>query len=289
MLKGTNSEELKKIKFVVQYAVLLAYHLILETAFLLDQRAMFYTLPLDGMANLSLTGQPPSVLPSDANVPCPEKSTAETDSSGAIDIHISDGFHEGSRNMGVEGDTLLCYEQYNPLVFSGFSASLKRAFGDSFPLSSSSHQSVSTYFGEVPNDEIQSTNEVSASPKSNDHSDVEAKSNSAEEMAPSNDGTSVYREAPSDAQNSGGQYEDLEQFNDDTSTVIDADSILVLMSRRNSSTGTICEQSHFSHIKFYRNFDVPLGFFLRDKLLNQVFTNSACLGMLKTCNLTVFF
>ncbi|KAL0432158.1 UNVERIFIED_CONTAM: putative 1-phosphatidylinositol-3-phosphate 5-kinase FAB1D [Sesamum latifolium] len=56
---------------------------------------------------------------------------------------------------------------------------------------------------------------------------------------------------------------------DEISAVLDSESILVLMSSRNASRGTICEQSHFSHIKFYRSFDVPLGKFLRHNLLNQ--------------------
>lgn len=38
LLKGATSEELKKIKNVMQYAVFAAYHLILETSFFADQR-----------------------------------------------------------------------------------------------------------------------------------------------------------------------------------------------------------------------------------------------------------
>lgn len=280
LLKGTNSEELKKIKLVFQYAVLVAYHLILETAFLLDQKAMFSTLPLDGRVNLLASNQTPCISPREANVAMPEDSIVESDSSGVIDIPIANGNHkEGPIDVGLEGDTdtLFPYEPYNPLVFSGFSsisASLRRAFGNSVPLLSSSQQSISTYIGidgEVSNSQVQSSNDLTTHPEANGHYDILTKDDCGEEKALDNGGTSVHRELQLDTQNSVGEYEDQAQFKDDSSTMrAYADSILILMSRRNSFTGSICEQSHFSHIKFYRNFDVPLGIFLRDNLLNQV-------------------
>jgi 1-phosphatidylinositol-3-phosphate 5-kinase len=70
--------------------------------------------------------------------------------------------------------------------------------------------------------------------------------------------------------------EDQIQSEGDVNAVLDSQSILVLMSRRNALRGTVCEQSHFSHIMFYKNFDVPLGKFLRDNLLNQVISNLIC-------------
>ncbi|KAK1371873.1 1-phosphatidylinositol-3-phosphate 5-kinase [Heracleum sosnowskyi] len=285
LLKGTNSEELKKIKLVFQYAVLVAYHLILETAFLLDQKAMFSTLPLDGLVNLLGANQTPCMSPREADVAMPENSIVESDSSGVIDIPIANGIHkEGPSDVGLESDTdaLFPYEPYNPLVFSGFSsisASLRRAFGNSVPLLSS-EQSISTYIGingEVPNSQVQSTNELAIHPEANGHSDI-TKDDFREEKALDNDGTSVHKQPQLDTQNSVKEYEDQAQFKDDTGAMLNADSILILMSRRNSSTGSICEQSHFSHIKFYRNFDVPLGIFLRDNLLNQRLLCSLCGG-----------
>lgn len=286
LLKGTNSEELKKIKLVFQYAVLVAYHLILETAFLLDQKAMFSTLPLDGLVNLIGANQTPCMSPRDENVAMPEDSIVESDSSGVIDIPIANGIHkEGPSDVGLESetDTLFPYEPYNPLVFSGFSsisASLRRAFGNSVPLLSS-QQSISTYIGidgEVPNSQVQSINEHTTHPEANGHSDILTKDDFGEAKALDSDGTSVHKESQLDTRNSVGEYEDQAQFKDDTSSMLNADSILILMSRRNSSTGSICEQSHFSHIKFYRNFDVPLGIFLRDNLLNQRLLCSLCGG-----------
>ncbi|WOG96729.1 hypothetical protein DCAR_0416065 [Daucus carota subsp. sativus] len=112
LLKGTNSEKLKKIKLVVQHAVLMAYHLILETAFLLDQNAMFSTPRLNGLVNMSSTDVQPCFFPSEANAPWSEDTSAESHLLGATDIHIASGFHkEGLSNVGLESDTL-----YSPVT-----------------------------------------------------------------------------------------------------------------------------------------------------------------------------
>ncbi|XP_074363263.1 putative 1-phosphatidylinositol-3-phosphate 5-kinase FAB1D isoform X1 [Apium graveolens] len=285
LLKGTNREELKKIKLVVQYAVLVAYHLILETAFLLDQKAMFSTLPLDRLVNMSSPDQRPYFFSGEAYVPWPVDSIVKSDSSGAINIHIADGFYkEGTRDVGLKSDSLLPYEPYKPLVFTPFlsiSASINRGFGDSFPLLSSSQQPISTYLGiteEVPYSQVQSANMLSTNLVANVKSYSLIQNINGEEKALDSDRTSVQRKAQLYTQNSGGDYKDQTQFMDDINRMFNADSILVLMSRRNSSTGSICEQSHFSHIKFYRNFDIPLGIFLKDNLLNQRLLCSLCGG-----------
>lgn len=45
LLRGANTEELKKVKKVVQFAVFAAYHLALETSFLADEGATLSELP----------------------------------------------------------------------------------------------------------------------------------------------------------------------------------------------------------------------------------------------------
>ncbi|KAK7855261.1 putative 1-phosphatidylinositol-3-phosphate 5-kinase fab1d [Quercus suber] len=57
LLKGAHSDELKQIKCVMQYAVVVAYHLILETSFLVDQKAMFSTIRFPDEVNVLLTDQ----------------------------------------------------------------------------------------------------------------------------------------------------------------------------------------------------------------------------------------
>ncbi|KAL8133258.1 hypothetical protein AgCh_008639 [Apium graveolens] len=134
-------------------------------------------------------------------------------------------------------------------------------------------QGCTAYLGiteEVPYSQVQSANMLSTNLVANVKSYSLIQNINGEEKALDSDRTSVQRKAQLYTQNSGGDYKDQTQFMDDINRMFNADGILVLMSRRNSSTGSICEQSHFSHIKFYRNFDIPLGIFLKDNLLNQI-------------------
>lgn len=45
LLKGSDSDEFKRVKKVAEFSVALAYHLILETSFLLDQQKMLFSTP----------------------------------------------------------------------------------------------------------------------------------------------------------------------------------------------------------------------------------------------------
>lgn len=280
---------MKKIKCVVQCAVILAYHLILETSFLVDQRAMFSALPFFRVANdlstevadeFSTSYKSFNLASVNTRVPHHGESIGET-GSDAVDILISDGFHEGcSQNSDVEfqGSSAL-YEPYNPVIFSGFltlSASLKKVIGESFPLASTSYQSLSSYFGSNDrelNDQITKSVSISTSPEAVDQCDVEDRGSVDEERPLSGRQTEssfTCTEATLEMKKDGGNNEYPTQSKNDISKVLDSRSILVLMSRKNTSKGTVCEQSHFSHIIFYKNFDVLIGKFLQDNLLNQV-------------------
>lgn len=287
LLKGAHSDELKQIKCVVQYAVVVAYHLILETSFLVDQKAMFSTIRFPDEVNVLLTDQQsPKLGSSNSSVPSIEVSTS-TNESCAVDIPISNGFHEENTqnsNLESKSHSSLTYEPYNPAIFSGFSslsASLKKVMGDSFPhAASASYQSLSSYFGFNGgqfNGPVRKPISLSTTPEGVCHCDMESKGSSDEEN--SFDGgqfqtSSGYTEVPIEMQKDGGNSEEQMQSRENINAMVDSRSILVLMSRRNAVRGTICEQSHFSHIMFYKNFDVPLGKFLRDNLLNQVSLNS---------------
>lgn len=286
LLKGAHSDELKQTKSIVQFAVIMAYHLILETSFLVDQRAMFSTIRFREVANVLPTDQQsPNLESVDSSVPCIEEFTA-TNGSHTVDIPISNGFHEENThnsNLESESNSPLSYEPYNPAIFSGLSslsASLKKVMADSFPLATPTpYQSLSSFFGfngRQSNGHVSEVVSLSTTPVAVDHSDMEAKGSSIK--VKSLDGeqfqtSSAFTEAPLEIKIDGGTSEDQLQSWDDINTVVNSQSILVLMSRRNALRGTICEQSHFSHIMFYKNFDVPLGKFLRDNLLNQVSHN----------------
>ncbi|XAR55617.1 1-phosphatidylinositol-3-phosphate 5-kinase [Bertholletia excelsa] len=290
LLKGSHSDELKRIKCVVQCAVVMAYHLILETSFLLDQRAMFSTIPCNGMPSISPDYQLSlSVLSDNSKFSPHEESSVGSDISCTIDTPISNGFHEegpNNLNIALGENPTFSYEPYNPVILSGLSslsASLKRVIGDNFPLfSSASHQSTFTSSGineRDANNQGPAALHVSTSPEALDHGDLEMKASSDDDKASDHERSNSpfgNRETPSYSLKLGVNSEDQIQSKDGISSVLDCESILVLMSSRNASRGTICEQSHLSHIKFYRNFDVPLGRFLEENLLNQRLQCATC-------------
>ncbi|OWM67684.1 hypothetical protein CDL15_Pgr019185 [Punica granatum] len=267
LLKGSPSDELKKIKSVVRCSVLMAYHLILETSFLVDQRSMFSTLFFPGTAN----------SPKDLKART-SKSIDLTplngfeEESSTMDIPISNGFHDEVSHQ-PNSDSPSSHEPYNPIIFSGFSslsASLKKVIGDSFPLAST-YPSLSAYFGinksepnahilDAANSEEAVTSEIEIS-DSNDESNLEAVAST---------------EAPDTVRPEDDHVNEDTGSRNEVNSVLDCQSILVLMSRRNAIRGTVCEQSHFSRITFYRNFDVPLGKFLRDNILNQKTQCQSC-------------
>ncbi|KAL3528544.1 hypothetical protein ACH5RR_007866 [Cinchona calisaya] len=149
LLRGTNGDELKKVKHVVQYGVFAAYHLALETSFLADEGA---SLP-----ELSVT----------------------------------------ANNVPNDRDTL--DKNLSHLDQSSYQLNIKQVF-------------------EVP---------------------VSSKG----ELFPS----------PSDHQ-----------------------SILVALLSKCVWKGTVCEMSHLFRIKYYGNFDKPLGRFLQDCLFDESYTCHSC-------------
>ncbi|KAJ7973966.1 1-phosphatidylinositol-3-phosphate 5-kinase [Quillaja saponaria] len=290
LLKGTHSDELKRIKCVLRCAVIMAYHLILETSFVADQKSMFSTIPSAKIAKeaecFPTDQQTLNLESSNSKVPSPEESTADTESL-TIDIPISSGVHDGcsdSLKLESEANSPFCYVPYNPVIFTGFSSlsssssSLKKVIGDSFPFTSSApYQSLSAYFGfngEEPNSQIRE--EVS---QADENSRIEAQNNSDQKKSlnggPSQP-SSVFSEAHMEKRKVSGSIEEQTKTKDNINPLLDSQSILVLMSSRNSLKGTMCEQSRFSHIMFYRNFDIPLGKFLRDNLLNQRRNCTSC-------------
>ncbi|XP_059280352.1 putative 1-phosphatidylinositol-3-phosphate 5-kinase FAB1D isoform X1 [Lycium ferocissimum] len=277
LLMGSNSDELKKIKHVVKYAIIVAYNLILETSFLLDQKAMLSTLPLSQEVNLTLGNETPSVSDGQGIISNAEEHVGETSSSCTVDIPISNGFHEEiSHKLDEESESLL-FEPYNPVVLSGLSSissSVRRIMGDKFPLFSTSRQSMASYLslnGATKDNQVQADVQVSNVPDLI-HSDVEQKASSDDVNAPEKeqDDTLLVSQVESlELEGSGEKLEDQEHMKDGMASLLDSESILILMSRRNASRGTMCEHNRFSRIKFYQDFDIPLEKFLQDNLLNQ--------------------
>lgn len=286
LLMGADSIELKRIKCVVRCAVVMAHHLMLETSFLLDQSAMFSSISPGEVVDLVLTNQQLAPVTAD-EVPLNKESDAEPYSSSTSNIPISNGFHETGPEHLISpfDESSLSFEPYNAATFPGFSlsTSIQKVMNESFPLLPEL-QSVSGSDDTVEN-AIQISSDDQLKVKSegenllnNDQvdklefSDTRDNSDSAEDEIHCKD-QAKQLEFPDARDNSDSAEEEI-QSKDKISSVLDSESILVLMSSRNVTRGTICEQRHFSHIKFYRSFDVPLGKFLREDILNQVFVNS---------------
>lgn len=244
LLMGANSDELKRIKCVVRCAVVMAYHLMLETSFLLDQTSMFSTISPSEVIDLALTDQKStSVVINEATTFSEKPCDAEVKKSQNI-ISLS------------EGNSSLSFEACNPATFPGLSisTSIQRVMDDSFPLFSNSSPNKP-----APLDIDEANQECQDKKTDVQISSVQEGENILNHELESSDTWDICDVTG-----------DKTQSKDEINSVLDSESILVLMSSRNKSNGSICEHRHFSHIKFYRSFDVPLGKFLQDNLLNQV-------------------
>ncbi|RDX90164.1 putative 1-phosphatidylinositol-3-phosphate 5-kinase FAB1D, partial [Mucuna pruriens] len=247
LLKGAHSDELKRIKCVMRCAVVMAYNLILETSFLVDQKAMFSTIPAVSVAD---------ILPTNKKF-C---------DSASINSSIP-SLEYSSENGIVSSDIPTC----NGLM------------GDSFPFASSApYQSLSAYLGfngKKPDGQVNESISILNSPETDENTMLEAKLHS-NEVKLLNGGQSLSSPVHLDSSGNTSKDDDNDrkelQSKDDINAMLDSQSILVLMSSRNSLRGTVCQQSHFSHIMFYKNFDIPLGKFLEDNLLNQTRLCDAC-------------
>ncbi|XP_047977654.1 putative 1-phosphatidylinositol-3-phosphate 5-kinase FAB1D isoform X1 [Salvia hispanica] len=274
LLMGANSDELKRIKCVVRCAVVMAYHLMLETSFLLDQTAMFSTISPNEMIDLALTDIKSTLVGTNestafADMPC----DTELNKPLALDFRLSDQDKPQILILSPEGDSSVSLEACNPETFPGLSisTSIQRVMDDSFPLFSNSPQKKLSLL------DSDLTNKDGPDEKYN----VQI-SSLQEEAEYCYDKPKARREGENLLNNEQshqlGSSDTLENcdLKDEINSVLDSESILVLMSSCNASLGSICEHRRFSHIKFYRSFDVPLGKFLQDKMLNQRLQCKVC-------------
>ena len=319
LLKGSHAEELKKIKCVVQCAVVMAYHFLLETSFLVDQKAMFSTITYGKAADISSTKLPsksvacgisgivhseePDIVNSLADeIPISDGGIQESyvPESTAQVTPISHGLQQEDSNhvascpakdaeitsltvfpdnvsdsMQLEADnsSRVCCDPYMTTL-SAASRSFSRVMEKVSIVSPDTYDNMSTYIDLKGRDpEIQSEVSVLVSPseESADSCEMGAENKDKEEKSSSDDSQAMSTSAADGEEK--GPADDVEESigtKDEICSVLDSESILILKSSRNALKGTICEQSHFSQIKFYKNFDVPLGKFLRDNLFNQV-------------------
>ncbi|XP_068662384.1 putative 1-phosphatidylinositol-3-phosphate 5-kinase FAB1D [Aristolochia californica] len=294
LLKGAHSEELKKVKSVVQQAVFVAYHSILDTSFLVDQRAVVSN-DLTGVANATLTSS------HNLEVLKLEDPKSAITTSDNLEIFISDASLKNPVPEGLSQNVNLNTEEIHPpendqfkmshvslgppilsgYLFSSLSASLRRVLGDSFPLLPSSYQSISSYIGLNEDDlDNATTGEglASLSPQK-DNGEIEVRMG-VNLKTPHDNGAamepSTCPEVPSSSCEIDVDHQDPVPQKDGMKTVLGPPSILVLHSSQCLTKGTAFKQRRLSRIKYYGHFDMSLGRFLHEFILNQKYLCSTC-------------
>ncbi|PWA48113.1 Chaperonin Cpn60/TCP-1 [Artemisia annua] len=255
LLRGANGDELKKVKHVIQYGVFAAYHLALETSFLADEGASLPDLPLNSPIALpdkaSTIDRSISTIPG-FTLPLNQNGTEQPPPrSGSVPM--SEVF---SSIMNQKSDAML------PAGSMLSNMVVPDATGGGSPIGAPAGTKVSS---------------ESVTP-----ADVAANNGFEHPQAPGDlvTNSEIGYEMENvdqdglDGNNAKEEYGSLkEEF---PPTPSDNQSILVSLSSRCVSKGTVCERSHLFRIKYYGNFDKPLGRFLRDNLFDQNYRCPSC-------------
>lgn len=246
LLKGNSLEELKKIKHVMQYAVFAAYHLSLETSFLADEGASLPKIPMKTPLSL------PEI------------------------VHNVDGATSLFANSVISS-----FQNVNPAFES-------HAFNKVSPLPSSD---VPSEYGVMINTSSEFEEWESAS---GNYSFSPADIISGKVCAFSRPEWGSFRKIFPHVEGASGSHGPFAEAQHAPTTAASGDyfsstdnnqSILVSLSSRCILKRTVCERSRLLRIKFYGNFDKPLGRFLRDDLFDQVGISYICFSLIVSLDL----
>ncbi|KAM7480656.1 hypothetical protein LguiA_028869 [Lonicera macranthoides] len=297
LLRGANGDELKKIKHVIQYGVFAAYHLALETSFLADEGASLPELPLNSPITVALPDKASSIDKSISTIPGYSVPTNEKN----LGLHSSGE----SRRSNTAPTSDIVSTSTNASIHKTETTFLP-ASGSSYPMPTST---ASSRHGDSVSTGIQSScqessakssvglkepSQAKASADNNDQDVIEDclvangfgpqqalgqglvlynAQNDCSSMVP-NQTSSGPSSLLQDGKNiNEEQVPSKEEFPPSPS---DHQSILVSLSSRCVWKGTVCERSHLFRIKYYGNFDKPLGRFLRDHLFDQNYRCRSC-------------
>ncbi|XP_059640017.1 1-phosphatidylinositol-3-phosphate 5-kinase FAB1B isoform X2 [Cornus florida] len=309
LLRGASGDELKKVKHVIQYGVFAAYHLALETSFLADEGASLPELPLNSPITVALPDKPSSIDRSISTIPgftvptnektqvslsCGEsQSFKNSPTSVPISLIADASVHKTEPTLSPSLPTL------PDAPGSQYTKPNSRFMNTAFSSIASSGEGVlDSYHNTFGNRRIMGSKESSEAKTSEanisqyfmgDHAIANGLGpseaarlgivanmvqNNGSEMVASEPGSSEITSLQQDGKN---LHEVLgsskEEFPPSPS---DHQSILVSLSSRCVWKGTVCERSHLFRIKYYGNFDKPLGRFLRDHLFDQSYKCRSC-------------
>ncbi|KAL3644300.1 hypothetical protein CASFOL_012232 [Castilleja foliolosa] len=293
LLKGASGDELKKVKHVVHYGVFAAYHLALETSFLADEGASLPEFPLKSPLTVAMPSKPTSIDRSISMIPgysapSSEKPQAQKQQRNAFhsrndlvdirqpsvmvpksgaEIFLSRGSNTQTsngksaiRNMGVTGcDT--DFSNYQSEQLSAVNNSM--AHGD---LDLNGYH----YVDKERNDNIDPSH-FSVPEVSGQHFGF---SPGDENKQPSK--SDNFQLVPVEQHDIGNPGELGTLKEDFPPSPSDNQSILVSLSTRCVWKGSVCERAHIFRIKYYGNFDKPLGRFLQDHLFDQGYRCRSC-------------
>uniref|UniRef100_A0A1D1XL58 1-phosphatidylinositol-3-phosphate 5-kinase n=2 Tax=Anthurium amnicola TaxID=1678845 RepID=A0A1D1XL58_9ARAE len=300
LLKGDHGDELKRVKRVVHYTVFAAYHLIMETSFFADQRAIF--------SNIHNSEKHPSVKELSAiDIPISdgslEKSSNGVDSfnskerstgsftgfdsncisheNGIALKDLSDGNISIGENIQQEKLHVGSASSLLPGQFMSSPSASGRTVGDRLALGSSAYyesdSSDLSFKVKEPDGRSVEALHTSTSPGT-PHCELEVMERDRGNL---DDVLPVHKKIEQEShfgehQNAAAGSKPQLPDKDDIENVLDPQSILVLLSSQCKSKRTVCEESHLSRIKYYGNFDMSLGRFLQDVLLNKKHSCSTC-------------
>ncbi|KAG5538034.1 hypothetical protein RHGRI_025205 [Rhododendron griersonianum] len=287
LLRGANGDELKKVKHVVQYGIFAAYHLALETSFLADEGASLPELPFNSPITVALPAKPSGIDRSISTIPgftvpanektggpqpCgePQRSNSfpasyAVSSSGPPSSFVNSTVSSFVASSGQDS-AMPCHNESSPYHVSQERSTVvskqstqartsaadgaRYAMGD--VLIASGFRRAGTAGHGVPTANYQ-----------NDYSEASVNELGSSEVS------SFQQEVNLPVEQGGSK----EEFPPSPS---DHQSILVSLSSRCVWKGTVCERSHLFRIKYYGNFDKPLGRFLRDHLFDQSYRCRSC-------------
>ncbi|KAI5081874.1 hypothetical protein GOP47_0001617 [Adiantum capillus-veneris] len=285
LLKGGNSGELKKVKRAIKLAVFAAYHLALETSFLVDEGVDLPELCLKSPLSVSLpdrksksdlsistvsgSGGPshsnlsPGKSVSQSNTSCLISSRADSPVSSPLRLNTGEPF-TSSRSPGqqevIRAEAIALDVSKNVL---GPTVSVRKALS------------------------AENVCEVSPASKHSGHKEVGADSCTSFLEEEENQASSAREEGI------GGslQMRKEDYFQDPSHEEFppspsNHQSILVSFSSSCLRKRTVCERGHLFRIKYYGTFDKPLGKFLQD-LFNQTHRCLAC-GELKNAHVDCY-
>ncbi|KAL5572283.1 hypothetical protein UlMin_021880 [Ulmus minor] len=303
LLKGASGDELKKVKHVVQYGVFAAYHLALETSFLADEGASLPELPLKSPITVALPDKPLSIdrsistipgfsVPSTGKPQVPE-AVNNSDKSKKSLISDRDSYNTQSDPVSkLEGDYSSCFRApQHTLNSTQSTASFTSLLSLEKDISGSYHNELSSACVSEDINNVGLEEHVQAKTFNKGESRTESRTSNAfgTSKSPGLDNGSVQADGNALAVNHRGtpQVESISQNSTNCKEVgaskeefppspSDHQSILVSLSTRCVWKGTVCERAHLFRIKYYGNFDKPLGRFLRDHLFDQSYYCRSC-------------